>query len=131
MLLIHDAYNANPLSMAAALQVLRQHGEGRRLAVLGRMGSLGAYTNRAHVELGRDLARGGIDEAILIGSQARNVLRGIREGKGTLKVTVLPTTAAARTYLLRTLKPPVVVLFKASHNVHLGDVYLQLAKTLQ
>lgn len=130
VLLIHDAYNANPLSMSAALQVLRQHGEGRRVAVLGRMGSLGAFTNTAHVELGRDLARGGIDEAILIGSQARNVLRGIREGNGGLSVAVVPTPAAAVAYLRKTLEPPVVVLFKASNNVHLGDAYRQVAKAL-
>lgn len=53
VLLIDDAYNANPISMGAALEQLQLDGRGRRkLAVLGEMGELGEAGARYHAELG-------------------------------------------------------------------------------
>ena len=50
---INDAYNANPASMAAALQTLAASAATRRIAVLGEMRELGDHTEAAHEELGR------------------------------------------------------------------------------
>src|SRR5262249_60160459 len=56
---INDAYNANPASMAAALQTLAASPAARRLAVLGEMRELGDEAEAAHETLGRTAAAAG------------------------------------------------------------------------
>ena len=69
--LINDAWNANPVSMRAALDHLVQLAAGRRtIAVLGDMAELGTYSERGHREVGRAVAEVGIDEVVAIGPQA-------------------------------------------------------------
>lgn len=129
--LINDTYNANPLSMSAALSVLRDHPGSRKVAVLGRMGSLGRYVIPAHVHLGRQVAAAGLDEVVLTGSQSRNVLRGIRAAGGQVRTVLLPDADAVVDHVLRTATPGSVVLFKASHSARLGPVYLRVAAALE
>lgn len=131
MTLINDTYNANPLSMSAALKVLRDLPGGRKVAVLGRMGSLGRYTVPAHVHLGREVAAAGLDEVVLVGSQARNVLRGIQAAGGRLRVALVPGPDAAVDYVLRNVAPPAVVLFKASHSAKLGPACRRAVSALE
>jgi UDP-N-acetylmuramoyl-tripeptide--D-alanyl-D-alanine ligase len=69
--LLNDAWNANPVSMRAALEHLVQLAAGRRtIAVLGDMAELGAYSDEGHREVGRAVAELGIDELVAIGPQA-------------------------------------------------------------
>jgi len=65
-----DAYNANPASMAAALNTLRRL-PGRRMAILGDMLELGAFSAQAHAEL--NLSE--IDRLILVGPNMRQLAR--------------------------------------------------------
>src|SRR5262249_39963873 len=59
--LVNDAWNANPVSMRAALEHLVSLAAGRRtVAVLGEMAELGAYTGEAHAEVGRAIEELGI-----------------------------------------------------------------------
>jgi UDP-N-acetylmuramoyl-tripeptide--D-alanyl-D-alanine ligase len=70
--LVNDAWNANPVSIRAALEHLVWLAAGRRtVAVLGEMAELGDYAPEAHAEVGRALAETGIDEVVAIGPQAR------------------------------------------------------------
>jgi UDP-N-acetylmuramoyl-tripeptide--D-alanyl-D-alanine ligase len=65
---INDCYNANPLSMRAALDDLATHSpEGRRIAVLGDMLELGPGEREAHRELGEYAARSGLDALVAVG----------------------------------------------------------------
>src|SRR5262249_42087424 len=60
--LINDAYNSNPGSARAALDLLRHAGVGRqRVAVLATMLELGPQTPRLHDEVARDAMLEGID----------------------------------------------------------------------
>jgi UDP-N-acetylmuramoyl-tripeptide--D-alanyl-D-alanine ligase len=70
--LVNDAWNANPVSVRAALEhLLALAGSRRTIAVLGEMAELGAYSDEGHREVARALEELGIDEVVAIGPQAR------------------------------------------------------------
>ena len=71
-LLINDAWNANPVSMRAALEHLRERAAGRRtVAVLGEMAELGDYSEEGHREVARAVEEIGIDVVVAVGPQAQ------------------------------------------------------------
>jgi UDP-N-acetylmuramoyl-tripeptide--D-alanyl-D-alanine ligase len=70
--LIDDSYNANPASVAAALEVLA-HGPRPHTVVLGAMLELGAASAERHREVGRACRRQGIDTVWTVGPEARPV----------------------------------------------------------
>jgi UDP-N-acetylmuramoyl-tripeptide--D-alanyl-D-alanine ligase len=68
---LDDTYNANPDSMKAALLTLSQMStNGRRIAVLGRMGELGAESERGHRIVGQAASDLGIDCVVTVGDEA-------------------------------------------------------------
>ena len=69
LLLIDDSYNANPVSVAAALAVLGRLEGGRRIAVLGDMLELGAEARRYHRDLVKPIADNGIDLVFTCGQE--------------------------------------------------------------
>jgi UDP-N-acetylmuramoyl-tripeptide--D-alanyl-D-alanine ligase len=70
--LVNDAWNANPISMRAALEHLAALANGRRrIAVLGEMAELGDYTDEAHAEVARAIDEVGVDVLIAVGERAR------------------------------------------------------------
>jgi UDP-N-acetylmuramoyl-tripeptide--D-alanyl-D-alanine ligase len=72
-LLVNDAYNANPLSMRAALEHLVAQANGRRtVAILGEMAELGPGSPGYHEEIGRVAKNLGVDVVIGVGELARN-----------------------------------------------------------
>ena len=69
--LLNDAWNANPVSMRAALEHLVALAAGRRtIAVLGDMAELGDYAEEGHREVARAAFEVGVDEVVAIGPQA-------------------------------------------------------------
>jgi UDP-N-acetylmuramoyl-tripeptide--D-alanyl-D-alanine ligase len=78
---INDAYNANPASMAAAVNALAAlNGGGEKVAVLGDMFELGKTTGREHRELGKRVAKTRIHRLYLLGRQAAAVKSGALSG---------------------------------------------------
>ena len=73
-----DCYNASPDSMEAALAVLRGLPNGRKLAVLGGMGELGAYAIEGHRRAGR-AAAGAADALYLYGANSEFIGQGAAE----------------------------------------------------
>ena len=74
---IDDSYNANPASMAAALNALTAIGDGRRtVAVLGYMAELGEYERSGHEEVGRLAATLGVDLLVVVGEPAAPIHEG-------------------------------------------------------
>ncbi len=70
--LVNDAWNANPVSVRAALEHLVWLARGRRtVAVLGEMAELGDHTAEAHAEVACAITELGIDEVVAIGANAR------------------------------------------------------------
>jgi UDP-N-acetylmuramoyl-tripeptide--D-alanyl-D-alanine ligase len=67
---INDCYNANPMSMSAALDHLAQSPADRRIAILGTMAELGPDSERFHREIGEHAAERGIDVLVTVGEEA-------------------------------------------------------------
>jgi UDP-N-acetylmuramoyl-tripeptide--D-alanyl-D-alanine ligase len=82
--LINDCWNANPVSMKAALAHLRTRAGGRTVAVLGAMAELGADAEAYHREVGQ--AAAGVDLLIAVGPLARGYVE--RAGHGVWAETV-------------------------------------------
>jgi UDP-N-acetylmuramoyl-tripeptide--D-alanyl-D-alanine ligase len=71
-MLINDAWNANPVSVRAALEHLRERAAGRRtVAVLGEMAELGDYSPEGHADVAHAIGEIGVDVVIGVGAQAR------------------------------------------------------------
>ena len=66
-LLIEDCYNANPMSMRAALEDLAASAPGRRVAVLGEMRELGPQAPELHREVGRRAGEAGVELLVAVG----------------------------------------------------------------
>jgi UDP-N-acetylmuramoyl-tripeptide--D-alanyl-D-alanine ligase len=66
---LNDSYNANPTSMAAAVEALAALGAGggRRFAVLGPMAELGPHTEEEHRRLGALVAAAGVEAVVAVG----------------------------------------------------------------
>jgi UDP-N-acetylmuramoyl-tripeptide--D-alanyl-D-alanine ligase len=123
---VNDSYNANPDSMAAGLRTLASmSGPGRRTwAVLGEMRELGDKGAEAHEEIGRLVARLGIDRLVVVGEPAGGIRHGAAlEGADTGKEPVLVPDVEAAVALLDTeLRPGDVVMVKAANLAGLWRV---------
>ena len=76
-ILIDDTYNANPLSMRVAFDTVKRIGKKKRkVAILGDMLELGAYSIEAHQEVGVDLEKYGFNRIFLVGSYKEECKRG-------------------------------------------------------
>jgi UDP-N-acetylmuramoyl-tripeptide--D-alanyl-D-alanine ligase len=121
VLVVDDAYNANPESMRAAVETLAQLGQGRRSwAVLGHMAELGEAGAAAHGELGRACASAGISRVLAVGPGARAIADAatrVPGWAGTARWVADQQEAAS--VLRAELRSGDVVLFKASHAVGL------------
>jgi UDP-N-acetylmuramoyl-tripeptide--D-alanyl-D-alanine ligase len=124
-LLINDAYNANPVSMAAALDHLADRACGRRrVAVLGDMAELGEGAAAYHAGVGRAVARAGVEVLVAIGPLARGYL----EGAGDVPIRLWsPTVEEGLPAIHDTLRPGDCVLLKASRSMRLEAVADALA----
>jgi len=78
---LDDAYNANADSTVAALETLCDLPlQGRRVAVLGDMGELGAHSESAHAEVGRRAAELEIGQLFAVGKMAPVTAKAARDG---------------------------------------------------
>jgi UDP-N-acetylmuramoyl-tripeptide--D-alanyl-D-alanine ligase len=123
MLLINDCYNANPISMRAALDHLSQtaaeRGGARAVAVLGEMAELGPGAADFHREIGEHAAARGVSLLLGVGSLGGAYVDGFGGAGRTL--TAADADAAAGE-LAQALDPGDVVLVKGSRSVGLERV---------
>jgi len=122
-LLINDAYNANPVSMRAALAHLAAVATGRRrVAILGDMAELGSAAPAYHEEIGREAARHGVEALLAVGELARAYVDG-----GVPVTRWAADAEAAATEATDFVQPGDVVLVKASRALGLERVAEALA----
>jgi UDP-N-acetylmuramoyl-tripeptide--D-alanyl-D-alanine ligase len=115
--LLNDCYNANPLSMAAALEHLDDRaGSQRKVAVLGDMAELGPGAPAFHREVGAAAARAGVEVLVAVGPLARNYVQGAR---GVPVTRWAPTVEQGLAALRSVLQPGDCVLVKGSRAMGL------------
>jgi UDP-N-acetylmuramoyl-tripeptide--D-alanyl-D-alanine ligase len=111
VVVVNDAYNANPESMRAALDALDSMAvPGRRWAVLGGMLELGDDGERAHAEVGAYAAALGIDHVVAVGDGARAISEAAPGSEW------VADREAAHALLADRLRPGDVVLLKSSRD---------------
>jgi UDP-N-acetylmuramoyl-tripeptide--D-alanyl-D-alanine ligase len=117
VMLINDAYNSNPGSAKAAIELLQHAGSGRqRAAVLGTMLELGTHTPRLHDEVARAALDGGIEIVAGIGEFAAALSR---VAPGDPRVIMADDVESLWTQLSPRLANDPVILLKGSRGMRL------------
>jgi UDP-N-acetylmuramoyl-tripeptide--D-alanyl-D-alanine ligase len=126
LVVVNDAYNANPASMRAGLEALVAIGRrrpGRTVAVLGEMRELGPTAYDEHVGVGRTAAALGVDVVLAVGAEAAGIADGARAARPAPDEVIL---TAGRTEALRWVSENVTgadaVLVKASRGAALETI---------
>jgi UDP-N-acetylmuramoyl-tripeptide--D-alanyl-D-alanine ligase len=116
VVVLNDAYNANPTSVGAALETLvAVERTGRTWAVLGVMAEIGDTHDAEHEAVGARVRDLGVDQLVVVGDEAAGIAAGAHAAAGDLDhVTTVPDAAAALQHLLSAVAPGDVVLVKAS-----------------
>jgi alanine racemase len=110
--ILDDSYSANPASMVAGLQALREYPGDRHLAVLGGMSQLGGYAIEGHQRVAQ-VAAASADLLVTLGERGAWIARGAQEaGLRPDQVQVSYTAADVARYLQDRLGPGDVVLVK-------------------
>jgi UDP-N-acetylmuramoyl-tripeptide--D-alanyl-D-alanine ligase len=118
IVLVNDCYNANPVSMRAALDHLATLGAPRTLAVLGEMGELGPGAAGFHREVGEHARAAGVDMVLGVGLPARDYDPD----------ELVADPAEAAELLAARLQPGDAVLVKGSRSAGLEAVAVELAE---
>lgn len=117
VVVVLDCYNANPMSMTAALDDLATTATGRRVAVLGDMLELGPDEKRLHAELGAHAKFTGVEVLVAVGPLSRHTGTGFGSG-----VQWVQDAYAAAELVPKLLEPGDTVLLKASRGIGLERV---------
>ncbi len=135
--LIDDCYNANPVSMKAAIDLLEM-ADTEKVAILGDMFELGEDSPAMHAQVGAYAAGKGIERILCVGESSRHMYAAAlgeagerREGSGSREVFYFPDKEALFAALEQnpdSLVPRgATVLVKASHGMDFAQVLQRLA----
>lgn len=130
MIIIDDCYNANPVSMKASIDVLK-NGLKRTIAVLGDMGELGVNEKQLHYEVGEYAAQKEVDVLICVGTLSAEMAKGAQSVESNTKIFHYATKEEMLLELLKLVEAGDTVLVKASHFMAFAEVVEKLRGTLQ
>jgi UDP-N-acetylmuramoyl-tripeptide--D-alanyl-D-alanine ligase len=139
VLLLDDAYNANPSTMVSAMETWQEVArgfDGRRIAVLGDMLEMGDGARRLHEEVGRRLAACQVDLLVTIGSESRHLAAMFLEERFSSsdsrpETFHFPEASHALGFLEKRLRPGDQVLFKGSNRIGVSDLAAHLRDHLE
>ncbi len=117
---IDDCYNANPVSMKGAIDILSS-AKGRKVCVLGDMFELGAEEKRLHYETGAYLAEKDVDLLLTAGTLAKVLAKGAAD-QGFTSIHSFDTTEELAKKIPAFLQAGDVVLVKASHGMNFQTI---------
>lgn len=115
--IINDCYNASPDSMKAALDVLKNHSGGRKIAILGTMRELGDESKRAHKEVA-EYAKDKADILVSTGEYVEDYKLGFSEDNIMIYETKEELIRAMKNFI----KPNDVILVKASRGAKFEEI---------
>lgn len=121
---IDDCYNANPVSMKAAIDLL-SIARGRRVAVLGDMFELGENSDALHAGVGQYAVEKGVEQLICVGENSRHMYEGALEAQKCYEgqqVCYFPDRESMLEQLPGLLQEQDTVLVKASHGMGFDKV---------
>lgn len=125
--IIDDCYNANPVSMKASIDVLSK-AEGRKIAVLGDMGELGAGERQLHFSVGEHFKGKGIDELFCTGELSRALAEAVKQCSPETAVHYFDTKEALEEALLSRVSVGDSILVKASHFMGFPEIVKALTE---
>lgn len=121
--LIDDTYNASPVSMCGAIDILASMEKAsRRIAVLADMKELGADSERYHREVGAHLGTKNVDVLVTYGELARGIEQGALEAAPQLTVVHLDDLSAVKQWIMTEKRAGDCILLKGSNSMKLGEV---------
>lgn len=123
---IDDCYNANPISMKASLDVLTD-ALGRKVAILGDMGELGANEREMHQEVGKYVAEKEIDLLLCVGELSVHMEAAARAVKSKTEVRHFANKEDLMKELPDILQKGDTVLVKASHFMEFDKIVKKLS----
>jgi UDP-N-acetylmuramoyl-tripeptide--D-alanyl-D-alanine ligase len=131
--LINDAYNANPASLAAAVDVLAGEAtQGRRVLIVGDMRELGAESERLHRLAAENIGRSPIDVVISVGQRARLIATTIREvSGGRIETHAYASTPLARRRITQYIRIGDTIALKGSRLLGLETIARRIRDWLQ
>ena len=121
-LLIDDSYNASPMSVKAALEVLKQINPepgGRRIVVLGDMLELGSQTREFHLNLKPLILEASINRVFCCGPMMEEMYKTLPL---FLQAGVMPDSETLIPLILNELRQGDVILVKGSHESKVNKV---------
>ena len=121
IIILDDCYNANPVSMKAAIDVL-DLGIGRKVAILGKMGELGSNEKELHYEVGAYLAASKTDVVIAVDELAREIIRGIEDAGSHIETHWFATREELIPHLGDLIQKGDNVLVKASNSLGFSGI---------
>ncbi len=126
--ILDDSYNASPESSKTALDMLKSIDTGgRRIAVFGDMLELGSYTETGHIEVGKKLAKLGIDYLFVVGERALDIAHGAKKlGMSEDQIYHFSHTSEAGTFLQERMKENDVILIKGSRGSKMEQVVYEV-----
>ena len=131
-IIIDDCYNANPVSMKAAIDLL-SISDCRKVAILGDMGELGENVTALHREIGYYLIQKEIDVAICVGEYAHDIYKAAIEKANELKLATkcyfYNETEEMLLHLEKILQTGDSILVKASHFMEFDKIVEKLEET--
>ena len=127
MHIIDDCYNANPVSMAAALDVL-SHATGRSIAVLGDMGELGENEKALHFGVGKCVGEKKIHTLFCAGELAVEYEKGAKSVNPDCDTHYFATRGEMEVALKAYAKEGDSILIKASHFMEFPKVVEKLTE---
>ena len=119
--ILDDCYNANPVSMAASLDVL-SCALGRKVAILGDMGELGENEKLLHYNVGCHAADAGIDAVFLVGELSKETARGVEAKNPSITCRHFDTKEELIRALPLLLTRGDSILVKASHFMEFPEI---------
>lgn len=125
--IIDDCYNANPVSMKASIDVLSK-AEGRKIAVLGDMGELGAEERQLHFSVGEHFKGKGIDELFCTGELSKALAEAVKQCSPETAVHYFDTKEALEEALLPGVSVGDSILVKASHFMGFPEIVKALTE---